>query len=352
MFERVAEPESGRRQDRCEQLTRDNEKLRRMISELVLGKLGAERDPEPAPSIGSEAVIYRDFVQSRYMPFARATKKSAHWEEIILRCHLLPAFGDLALHEIDRHKIMALVQLKKEKAYSSGSINRMLSILKVTLNKAVDWELGGLTLSPARAVRLLSDPPKLERTLSPDEALRLMREIRASGNSMLRFIIPFLLFTGTRKREALDARWRDVDFQQRLWTIPVTKSGKPRVTPLSEEALQILRETHKITGKLGLQDWIFPNPDTQRPYVTIFHTWNRCRRAAGLADVRIHDLRHSFASALVNRGMTIYDVKEALGHANITTTQRYAHLSRDRLREAVRQAGSHYSELMTRKTDE
>lgn len=352
MIEVLAQPETDRRQTQFERLTRDNESLRRMISELVLGKLGSEPQPEPAPLIVPELLAYRDFVQSRYMPFARATKKSAHWEEIILRCHLLPAFGDLPMDEIDRRRILSLVQLKKEKSYSAGSINRMLSILKVTLNKAVEWEIGGLTLSPARSVRLLSDPPKLERTLSPDEALRLMREINASGNTMLRFIIPFLLFTGARKREVLDARWRHVDFQSRLWTIPITKSGKPRVAPLSEEAMQILRETHKISGKPGLQDWIFPNQDTQRPYVTIFHTWNRCRRAAGLADVRIHDLRHSFASALVNRGMTIYDVKEALGHANITTTQRYAHLSRDRLREAVRQAGNHYSELMTMKTGE
>jgi len=286
-----------------------------------------------------DVMTYADFVGTRYLPYARAAKRSAGWEEIILRCHLLPAFGALPLVEIDRTAILALINEKKAKPYASGTINRILSILKVTLSKAVEWEIGGLTQSPARGIKLLKDPPKMERYLTKDEACRLIAEIRAGASVMLRFIVPFLLFTGARKREALDARWRDIDFERRLWIIPFTKSGKPRTVPLSHEALAVLLGTRK----LGVSaDYIFPNPETGRPYVTIFHTWDRCRRAAGLADVRIHDLRHSFASALINNGMTIYDVKEALGHANIVTTQRYAHLAPDRLRSAVHQAGVHY----------
>ena len=316
-------------------LRAENSNLRQVVSDLLLS--AREAAPEVAPP--DAALTYHAFIAQRYLPYARAAKRSAHWEDIILRCHLLPAFGDQPINRIDRSAILALVAEKKAAGYAKGTVNRILSILKVTLAKAIEWEVDGLKQSPARGVKLLKDPPKMERYLSPEEAQRLMREIRACGSFMLRYIVPFLLFTGARKREALDARWRDIDLTRRLWTIPFTKSGKPRSVPLSDEALSVLQSVRDLSASAV---WIFPSPETGKPYVTIFHAWNRCRRAAGLADVRIHDLRHSFASALINNGMTIYDVKEALGHSNVLTTQRYAHLAPDRLRKAVSEAGAHY----------
>ncbi len=310
--------------------------------------LGFQKSSKPVlPSSGAE-VTYREFVHSRYLPYAFATKKAAPWEEIIQRVHLLPAFGDYPLHEISKGLISSFVMSKQQASYKAGSINRMISILKVSLTKAVEWEVGGLEASPAKGVKLLKDPPKLDRYLTPEEAKRLLGELRSSKAPMLRFIIPFLLFTGARKREALDAQWKDIDWANRLWLIPITKSGKPRVVPLSDQAIQVLNQTKSELETLGLGDvkWVFPNPDTAKPFVGIFHSWNKCRQAVGLGEVRIHDLRHSFASALVNRGMTLYDVKEALGHSNILTTQRYAHLSPQRLRDAVRQAGEHYGDGM------
>jgi site-specific recombinase XerD len=88
--------------------------------------------------------------------------------------------------------------------------------------------------------------------------------------------------------------------------------------------------------------WVFPNPHTGKPFVSVYYSWNTARTKAGLRDVRMHDLRHSFASALVNRGMTLYDVKELLGHASITTTQRYAHLAPSRLMTAASEAAALY----------
>ena len=313
-------------------LRAENSALRQVVSDLLLRAREAAPDPVPPPS----GLTYRAFIAQRYLPYARAAKRSAHWEDIILRCHLLPAFGDRAMGCIDLSAILALVAEKKAAGYAKGTVNRILSILKVTLAKAIEWEVDGLKQSPARGVKLLKDPPKMERYLSPEEAQRLMREIRACGSYMLRYIVPFLLFTGARKREALDARWRDIDLTRRLWTIPFTKSGKPRSVPLSDEALSVLQSVRDLSASAV---WIFPSPETGKPYVTIFHAWNRCRRAAGLADVRIHDLRHSFASALINNGMTIYDVKEALGHSNVLTTQRYAHLAPDRKIKVPRPKG-------------
>jgi len=112
--------------------------------------------------------------------------------------------------------------------------------------------------------------------------------------------------------------------------VTVTKAGKPRYVPLSDGVVQLLS-----TLAHDSPTWVFPNPKTGKPYVSIFYSWNTARKQAGLADVRIHDLRHSFASFLVNAGRSLYEVQKILGHTQIKTTQRYAHLSQDTLIDAA-----------------
>jgi integrase len=164
---------------------------------------------------------------------------------------------------------------------------------------------------------------------------------------MLQFVIAFLLLTGARKREALDAKWSHFDFERATWTIPLSKSGKPRYVPLSPSASDVLKKLQAYSFRvMGYRwqdcEWVFPNPRTRKPFINIFFAWNRARQRAGLPDVRIHDLRHSFASALANEGMTLYDVKELLGHSNMATTTRYAHLSNKRLHTVAAVAGQHF----------
>jgi len=186
-------------------------------------------------------------------------------------------------------------------------------------------------VNPALELRNLQDDNRIERYLSAGQTEALLRAVRGSPNPVLASIIAFLLFTGARKREALDARWQDIDWAQAMWRIPRTKSGKVRHVPLSLGALQLLRSLQARADT----PWLFANPKTGRPFVSIFCSWHTTRSAAGLPALRIHDLRHSFASFLVNAGRSLYEVQELLGHADIRTTSRYAHLSRERLREAV-----------------
>ena len=139
----------------------------------------------------------------------------------------------------------------------------------------------------------------------------------------------------------LDARWDDVNWDSLSWRIPITKSGKVRHIPLSKGAQRLLLErrnaqnTKKVaSGDLGTP-FIFANPKTLRPFVSVYYSWDTVRKKSGLAGLRMHDLRHSFASFLVNAGRSLYEVQELLGHADIRTTSRYAHLSRERLNAAV-----------------
>ena len=148
------------------------------------------------------------------------------------------------------------------------------------------------------------------------------------GNQALLDVIggnPMLILTGARKREVLDAKWEDFDFIRRLWRIPTTKLGKPRHVPLSDGVLNLLSAMERKG------DWVFANPKTNKPFVSIFCAWNTARAKAGLSDVRVHDLRHSFASLLINSGRSLYEVQKLLGHTQVKTTQRYAHLAPETL---------------------
>ena len=101
--------------------------------------------------------------------------------------------------------------------------------------------------------------------------------------------------------------------------------------PLSTGALHLLASIPRREGC----PWAFANPKTGKPYVSFYISWNTARNKAGLADVRIHDLRHSFASFLVNAGRSLYEVQKILGHTQVKTTQRYAHLSQGTLIDAA-----------------
>ena len=170
-----------------------------------------------------------------------------------------------------------------------------------------------------------------ERFLKNEEIDILYKAVSQSQNPMLKHIVLMLIYTGARMREVLDSKWSDIDFDNKSWRIPKTKSGKPRDVPLSDAAIYILKTVPRY-DKFG---FIFPNPASQKPYSSIFEPWKNARERAGLNDLRIHDLRHSFASFLVNNGRSLYEVQKILGHSDIKITQRYAHLEKSTLLDAA-----------------
>jgi integrase len=260
----------------------------------------------------------------------------------LINNHINPALGLCSMVDItpgDMARVIHGMQLKK---YAAGTCNRVLVLMRYAYALALKWQEAGITYNPAKDLPNLKQDNKLERFLSPEEATRLMSCVRLSENSLLQSIVPFLIYTGARKREVLDAKWIDIDWQEKSWRIPFTKSGKVRHVPLSEGALEVLLVLKNATDKIAVKGvalpidvWIFANPKTLKPYVSIFYSWDTARKLAGMPALRVHDLRHSFASFLVNAGRSLYEVQELLGHADIRTTSRYAHLNRERLVGAV-----------------
>jgi integrase len=147
--------------------------------------------------------------------------------------------------------------------------------------------------------------------------------------------ILLLLLTGARRNEITHARWEHVDPETSTLFVPLSKSGKSRYVVLNADAVAVLKSIPRLLGN----PYVFPSPVTGRPSASLYFPWHRIRTKAGLGDVRLHDLRHSFASALVNDGKDLYTVQRLLGHANAKATQRYSHLSRKTLAEAAETMG-------------
>jgi len=213
----------------------------------------------------------------------------------------------------------------RAREYAPGTINRVLVLLRYGFTLALRWQVEGVECNPVRELIALKEDNKIERFLTREETVRLLKATQHSDNRQLYPIVFFLLLTVARKREALDAKWRDIDWRQRSWRIPRTKSGKVRHVPLSSGALSLLEALKEKCGPAS--EHIFANPRTGLPFSSVFYSWDTARKEAGLPNFRMHDLRHSFASHCSMLGVPILKIKNMLGHADFTTTLRYSHLA-------------------------
>ena len=307
----------------------------RQLATKYLSQIALGDNPFDAQKLKNEIPTFAEFISESYMPHIKGYKRSWQTDKSLLKNHILPAIGGLHLDQVTRRHMVDLFSKHRE-AHKPGSTNRIIILCRYIFNCAIRWEIP-LEKNPTTGIDLYPVNNAKERYLSEEEAKRLFAALETSKAKMLKYIVSMLLLTGARKNEVLKAKWQDFDFERRIWTIEFTKAGKTRHVPLSDGVITLLDQVPKIDNC----DWVFPNPDTQKPYQHIFYAWDVVRKRAGLDDLRIHDLRHSFASFLVNGGRSLYEVQKLLGHTQIKTTQRYAHLSHDSLLSAASTAMSH-----------
>ena len=267
----------------------------------------------------------RAFVEDIYLPHMRLRKRSWTVDARLASRFIYPTFGNREIRNIRAIEVERWLDRLTNKLAPS-SCNRVLAVFKTICSLAVRQGIVPASASPCSGVFSLKLQTPRERYLSPDEAVRLMTILEQSERQEAQ-ALRLLLLTGARKSEILKARWENVHLDLHMISVPISKSGKTRYIFLSDAARDILTGL-KSRGK---SPWLFPGRSSRKPISDIFAYWKEVREELNLADVRIHDLRHTFASFLVNAGHTLYEAQKMLGHADPRTTMRYAHLGQDAL---------------------
>ncbi|WBU53019.1 site-specific integrase [Paracoccus sp. SCSIO 75233] len=210
--------------------------------------------------------------------------------------------------------------------------NRCGEMLRKMFNLAIKWKM--ITENPAQHFFKRPETER-DRFLSPDELSALATALSATEDRRSAAIVRMCLLTGARLGEVREARFEDFDLDNAAWTkqAAYTKQRRVHRVPLSLDAVALIRARQE---ELGIRKgWVFPGDAPDKPVQDLRRFWHRTLREAGLEDIRLHDLRHTFASLLINRGSSLEMIGALLGHTQAKTTKRYAHLMDSPLREGV-----------------
>ena len=263
---------------------------------------------------------------------ARSAKRARQlWDRAVL-----PKLGKRKVADIQRPDSATLMT---SMATTPALANKTLTLLSKAFNLAEVWGWRPEGTNPCRHVQRFKEEGR-ERYLSESELQRLGEvlsriEHERSGLPQAVAAIRLLILTGCRSSEILQLRWDEVDFESNCLHLSDSKTGK-RTVVLNTAALEILAGLEHVDGN----PHVIPGGKIGGHLSTLQPLWNRVRVEADIADVRVHDLRHTFASYAVNHGHGLAFVGKLLGHSKIQTTQRYAHLADDPLRRVNEQIGA------------
>lgn len=301
-------------------------KARELKAAIVLG-VG---DPAEEKAEAKAVITYGELA-IQHLAHAKTYQKAYDTTRMYVRRHLIPRWGQIRLSDVRQQDISKWLSEKDREGLAPATVEKIKAIFSRSFELALQWQLAGVTVNPVRGIKRAKFNNKRERFLSSAEVTRLLSAAEASKNTQLRSILTLLLYTGARVSELLLAEWKNMDVNGRRWLIPMSKTGKDRYVPLSKPALEIIEKLPRFDGC----PYLVPNPKTLKPYSEMKRAWDTARTAAGLSDVRIHDLRHSAASFMINAGIDLFAVGRVLGHADHQSTMRYAHLANDTLLAAV-----------------
>ena len=285
-----------------------------------------ESVPEDCPTFGELA---REWLEKHVDP--RCKPKTREMYRVMVERHLVPTFGQEQALSIGRARVVALHHsMRATPAMANQVVNALSGIWRLAEDNGRLPE----GRNPCRTIVKYKNR-KRERFLSEEEFRRLGRTLAEAGNLKGVSVhavaaIRLLLLTGCRKSEILTLKWEEVDLEAGMLNLPDSKTGK-RTIPLSPEAVKVLSGIPRIDGN----PWVIPGNTEGKHRRSLHVPWKIVCERAGISDMRIHDCRHSFASRALALGESLPAIGKLLGHSQVETTARYAHLAQDSVREAA-----------------
>jgi integrase len=315
----------------------------RTEAKRLLGLVAGGADPAAAQAERKKADTLKDLITRFLEEHVDAKRKQRTGVEYrrLLTQFVLPKLGKKKLEDITRGDIAKLHHSLSKTPYQA---NRVLAVLSALFTKAEAW---GLRPDGSNACRHVERFPEKgrERMLNDDEFMRLHNALGLyQGRPYVTAAIQLLLFTGCRLQEVLNLQWEDVDFDRGEMRLRDSKTGA-RVVQLAPPALDLLATLPRELDNT----YVIPGLKVGRSLVNLQKPWRAIREAAGLNDVRLHDIRHSFASVAASNGQSLPMIGKMLGHTQAATTQRYAHLQRDPLKQATADVAARIASAMNSK---
>ena len=269
-------------------------------------------------------------------------KKSGEDDISKINRFIIPEWGNLLVVNIKRADVAALHnKLGKSTPYQA---NRTYSLLSKMFNWArVEGFAPPEHINPCYGIEKFKEPPR-DRFVSQEEFPRLAEAINAELNQTVVSAIWLYLLTGVRKDELLTLKWADIDLNNNQLTLTDTKNGKNHYLPLSLAVVEILNQIPRIEGN----PFVLVGKNEGCLFVGIDKPWQRIRKAAGLDDVRLHDLRRTVGSWLAQSGNSLHLIGKVLNHSNQSTTAIYARFGQDSVRDALEQHGQLITGMVNR----
>jgi len=261
-----------------------------------------------------------------------------------LKSTILPVIGRVPVDQLTIDNIMRMHHAARHAPYAA---NRALAITSKLMNHAERMGLRARNSNPVKGMERYREQRR-ERFLSEDELGRLGNalddpRITARHSPFALGAIGLLLLTGMRLNEVLKLRWNEVDLQRGLLLLDDSKSGKKAVI-IGQHAATLIASFPRTDT-----EWVFPGSKHGRPLHDVKKAWRAVTGLADLRGVRIHDLRHTFASYSAGAGASLPMIGRLLGHSQVATTARYAHLAHDPVREVANRASHMVAELLGRR---
>lgn len=276
-------------------------------------------------------ILFKDYLNDFYLGWYASNRKSYKTNNDIL-VKQLKSLHDIKLKDIVPNLVNnILYKYQKEAKISDSRVNRIMACLKGAISKA--YEFGYIDVNSLTKLKLKPTFSSKIRYLDDEETQKFFSVLKKQKNILLQGIVTLAYYTGMRRGEIFSLTWNDIDYStnQIILNSKNTKSGKSRAIPIHDEVIKILSNIDCISKN----DLIFKSPVTGGALDNIKKSWTRFITEAGIENFRFHDLRHNFCSMLVMKGVPIYTVAQLAGHADVKTTQIYAHLSPDVKKSAI-----------------